>query len=339
MTAKELAKLLGVSPATVSLVVNNKAGVSHQTRKRVLSGIQSLGIDASKQKLYRDLLLIIYRKHGISPHATPFFSSIYSEIIESIGEQAKRRGCTLSVSYMDEHNFNTQYQEIKGTDAAGIIILATELTKEQEETLQFPVPVVLLDNFIPKSNRDCITMDNAQGVRIAVEYLHEKGHTQIGYVHVEHNATNFQERKEGFYAAMEEAGLPINPHFIFTVSTSQGGEKAKQMLTDEIMDSDAFPTAFFTDNDILASYMIAALKQKGLSVPQDISVVGFDNMNFASFMQPPLTTIDIPKALMGTLAVDTLCESVLFINTAYLGLRRIQLLPRLIERASVKEIT
>jgi LacI family transcriptional regulator len=337
--AKDLAKMLDVSPATVSLVLNNKPGISDATRERVRATLQELGHEdliKDEEAEKKSILFIVYRKHAVTAEGTPYFSQLFSEIIELVESQIKLKGYNLMVAYLDETCIKTQLQELIHRQVEGILVLATEMQDDQLRSFfSVKVPVVLLDNYLEEEDADCVTINNEQGVYKAVKHLTDMGHTRIGYLHVCENARNFRERHFGFFRAMELCGHHIDPEHLINIATEGGGEEVYLDLKRQFQEKTAFPTAFFADNDIVAICAIRALRELGHRIPDDISIVGFDNMALSEMLDPPLTTIQIQKKSMGATAVNTLIE---YMNNNKMHGVKIEVATKLIVRESVKNI-
>ena len=188
MKVKDLAALLNVSSATVSLVLNNKPGLSDATRNRVRNQIIALGYQdmlsnepKSEKRDDRNLLFIVYRMRGANAAGTPYFSQLYADIIEGVESQVSKKGYNLMVSYMDQDNLQREAAQIRNRSAAGILLLATEMSGEQIELfLELGIPMVVIDNYMDSKDFDCVTINNEQGVFEAVSYFLKTGHQETG---------------------------------------------------------------------------------------------------------------------------------------------------------------
>ena len=311
MKVKDIAKKLDLSPSTVSLVLNNRPGISEATRNRVKEAVRELGCEElllPDQEEKKTILFVVYRKHGQHSSSVSYFSQLFSEIIEGVEYQARAKGYNLMISYMDKENFQQEAARIRQEAAEGILLLATEMDEDQvEEFLNAPIPIVVLDNYIEQKQYDCVTMNNELGVYEAVSHFAECGHREIGYLHVVCNANNFTERYYGFQRAMEKLGLPVKKEHILEIETS-GGDAVYEELKRKLTAKEKLPTAFFADNDIVAICAIRVLRELNYRVPQDVSLIGFDNMPLSEMLDPPLTTIQIPKKMMGIVAVNAIIE-------------------------------
>ncbi len=305
---KDIAEKLGVSAATVSLVLNHKAGISDATRARVWKALEESGYHADmpvgmSRGGISQLRLIIYKKHGRIVSDTPFFS----ELIEGIHREAQSCGADLVITYLSETEIEKRRadlnEQVKGE---GIILLATEADGKMLSRLHdVHVPLVLLDARFPNESVNTVSIDNIQGAADATDCLIRAGHRRIGYLRSSLRIRNFAEREQGYHEALSRAGLPVDPRCQFDVEPTPDGayrDFARLRQTLEL------PTAFFADNDIIALGAIKAMREAGIRVPDDVSVIGFDDMPFCAVTEPALTTMRVFKRQMGIIAVRRLLE-------------------------------
>lgn len=335
VTARDVAKAAGVSPATVSLVFRDKPGVGRETRDRVREVARELGFEydaPSQPRKTSTILLVIYKAHGRVVADTPFFESL----IKGVSDMTYKLGYhRLSVSYFyAQQDKAEQMSSLRSIKCAGIVLLATEM--KATDVTQFErlgVPIVLLDNWFPSKNLDSVVIDNSRGAWAAVRYLTGMGHKEIGYLHSNTEIRNFLERQDGYLQAMRHAKTSdIDPwHTIVRVGSTF--ESAYEDMC-RYLDGDPYlPTAYFADNDIIAMSCIRALREHGVRVPEDISVIGFDDVSTAAMADPPLTTMAVPKTNMGGLAVKRLVDLVRGDTGGEVV--RISITPEIIQRKSV----
>lgn len=332
---KDIAAELNLSPATVSLVINRRPGISEPTRERVYKALEAHGFQDALGRVRHEkkaLQLIIFHKKSSSVAYSQYFSKIFSGVLEGIDVQARALGYNLMVTYADEDTL----RESQPSGAEGILLLATDMEARYMKPLtKSGLPVVVIDNFYDMESADCVTINNHQGVFKAVRYLNDMGHRQIGYIHSLVESHNFSERAHGYRRAMEKCGLEVSPAHIFSVGIDYG------QMTEELKalfeKSESLPTALFADNDILAMHAVKALAELNLRVPEDISIVGFDDMPLSEMLQPPLTTIGVAKNLMGALAVRRLEELLQTKDNTHTC--KIETAAHLVERESVRRIS
>ena len=335
VTARDVAKAAGVSPATASLVFRNKPGVGHETRERVLEVARNLGFEYDAPAAPRKtstLLLVIYKQHGRVVSDTPFFESL----IKGVSDETYRLGYhRLSISYFyAQQDKDEQIGSLKSIKCAGIVLLATEMRAgDVSQFERLGVPIVLLDNWFPTKSLDSVVIDNTWGAWSAVRYLSGVGHREIGYLHSTTEIRNFLERQEGYLSAMRSAGtMGVDPaHAIVGVGSTV--ESAYEDMSAYLDEDPYLPTAYFADNDIIASSCIRALEDHGYAVPEDVSIVGFDDVSTSALVNPPLTTMAVPKNNMGALAVRRLVDLIQG-NTGGETVR-ISVQPEIVQRKSV----
>lgn len=310
ITAKELAKLLSLSEAAISMALNNKPGVSTATRKKVLAAAKANGYDftrihennAQPQVTNGTIYFILYRKHGAVVTDTPFFS----QLSEGIDYGCKRAHYHLNVYYLYEgDNVSRQLEDIIRMGCKGIILLGTEMKEiDFEPFSKLSVPLVLLDTYFETSKTDCILINNVQGAYQATNYLISKCKSQPGYLRSSYTINNFSERADGFYKAVRENGMSTSKSLVHFLSPSMEGAYADmRSLLDQ---GEEVARCYFSDNDLIAAGAIKALKEKGYRIPEDIAVVGFDNMPLGTYVDPTLTTVNVPKQYMGEMAAQRL---------------------------------
>lgn len=308
ITGKEIARMLGLSEAAVSLALNNKSGVSTETKRLVLETAEKYGYDFTRIPYEvgygKNVYFIYYRKHGAIVNDNPFFV----EISESIHQACEDRELRLNTRYLyEEDDIVRQLEDIVYPDCAGIILLGTEMHKEDFAPFEkVPVPIILFDTYIEGIKRDCVLIDNIQGAFLATDYLIRHSKQQPGYLRSSYPINNFGERADGFYKAVRNHGYSASKSIVHRLSPSIEGAYADLM---EILNrNEAVAPCYFADNDLIALGAMKAFQEKGFSVPGDISIVGFDNIPLCNYVNPGLTTINVPKKYMGEMAVTRLAE-------------------------------
>ncbi len=330
---KEIVEKTGVSASTVSLVLNNKPGISGTTRQRVFDAMVELGYQdyaprATAKGKQRCIQFILYKKHGRIVSDTPFFSNV----LEGVEAQIKKYGFTLMVSYIYEaQGVEQQLQNILSTGCAGMILLATEMMhKDLALFTKSEIPFVVLDSYFEEITADTVVINNMQGAFLATRHLCEQGHTQIGYLKSNTPINNFFERKDGYKKALKYFKRPYNSEFVLSLGASV--ETAYVDMKNQLADHHKLPTAFFADNDIIAIGAIRAMREAGIRVPEDVSVIGFDDIPMCDMLDVPLTTIRVPKRHIGMLAVDRLVD--ILQNPTDVRIK-VEVRTELVERSSV----
>ena len=333
--AKDLAHLLGISPSTVSMVLNNKPGISESTRKLVLDKMIELGsLSPSygyKPQTIDFIYFVIFKKHGKVVGDTPFFS----QLIEGIEQSCKSSGYNLQIAYFNEgSDLSTTLPLIHSKECKGLLLLATEMALADASVFtSLGCPTVLLDSAFNEIALDTIVINNKQAAGCATKQLIHSGHTNIGYPHSACHINNFSERKDGYHRELRRNGLhiPTEHEYKLTPTVDGAYSEMKEILShDPVM-----PTAFFADNDIIALSAMRALKEKGYRIPEDISIIGIDDMPMCELMDPPLTTMHVPKHQMGVQAVKRLLEK---INSNSREILTIEIRTSLVERQSIRTV-
>lgn len=335
VTARDVAKAAGVSPATVSLVFRGKPGVGRETRDRVIACAKNLGYEylaRDPERPSTTLLLVVFKRTGQVVGETPFFD----ELIGGVSDATYRMGFhRLTVTYFyatqDAHE---QMDALRQARCAGIILLATEAkTVDIAQFERLGVPIVLLDSWFPGKKLDSVVIDNMLGGYDAVRHLVARGHRDIGYLHCGVPIRNFIERQSGFVQAMREVlpgGMEKAPDIVRVGSTV---EEAYQDMKAYLTTNPRLCSAYFADNDIVAAGCMRALEEHGASMPDEVSIIGFDDTTHCLNVSPTLSTMAVPKRAMGELAVKRL-TSLIRGETNGEG-ARISVFPTVVERESV----
>lgn len=306
MTAKELAKKLNLSESAVSLALNGKKGVSTATRQKVLEAAEKYGYDLTQVKNSgkKDgfITFALFRKRGAVVTDTPFFA----ELTEGIQKKCKEQGYRLNIMYIyaDEEP-QKQVEDIQYSDCIGLILLGTEMAAQDFAPFgNLPIPVVLLDVYLDKAKRDCVLINNFQGAFDATDYLISRCKKQPGYLHSSYSISNFEERADGFYKAVRMNGMSSSKSIVHRLSPSVEG--AFSDMKELIEQGEELAECYFADNDFIAIGAMKALQQAGHRIPEDIAVIGFDNVPLSGSVEPSLTTINVPKQYMGEMAAERL---------------------------------
>ena len=309
VTVKDIADVLQISPATVSLAINNRRGVSEKTRERVFEVAREMGYaktTAAARVSAHTIQCVIFKQRATAGLDTSFFS----KMMEGVESRAGQNGGALMLTYVNaEENMTQRLETICAGATQGIILLATELTPESiTPFLSIRLPMVVLDAYFENLPLDCVTINNAQGAYMATSYLAQQGHTEIGYLTSKVRTVNFSERHEGFRKAFRHHKLVKKAEYSFRLTPSIEGACADMKAA--LQQHPNLPTAFFADNDVIAAGAMRAFKEMGVRVPEDVSVVGFDDIPLCSSLDPPLTTVGVPKERLGSLAMDRLYSKI-----------------------------
>ncbi|GFZ32127.1 LacI family transcriptional regulator [Clostridium zeae] len=328
ITAKEIAKQLNISESAVSLALNQKPGVSTKTRKKVIEVAKSLGYDFSKINPHTNkagvINFILYTKSLLFD--TPFFR----ELITGVEKGFKNTGYRVIINHLHSEEYvQEQLDEIINSDCDGIILLGTEMAKEDFASFSLVnLPIILLDSYFDSNKMDCILINNFEGAYNATNYLIKKIHAQPGHLKASLSIYNFDERADGYYKAIRQNGMSVAKSIVHSLSPSIDGAFADMLSI--IEQGDELATCYFADNDEIAIGAMKAFKEKGFNIPSDIAIIGFDNIPFSTYVEPPLTTINVPKTYLGELAAKRML-SVIENSSEYQPIRievKTNLIPR-----------
>ncbi len=311
ITGKELASMLGISEAAVSMALNNKSGVSTKTRKLVLEVAREKGYDftrlpanTEKAKNLGNIVFAFYRKSGAIISDNPFFS----QLTEGVSTACEKEGYYLNIQYLYDHNdIEGKISDFAATGCKGLVLLGTEMQKADLEKFEnIKIPLVILDCYFADYSANYILINNMQGAYIATDYLFRKSHTQPGYLRSSYPIQNFMERADGFYKAIRNNGMSTSRSIVHTVAPSVEGSYCDLMTI--IQNGDPLAKCYFADNDLIAAGAIRAFKESGYKIPKDIQVIGFDDIALCTCVEPAISTIQVPKEHMGEVAAKRLFE-------------------------------
>lgn len=303
-TMKDVAQLAGVSTATVSRALMNPEKVSPSTRKRVEDAVMESGY--SPNSLARNL-----RRNESKTIVTivpDICDPYFSEIIRGIEDAAVEHGylVLLGDSGHQKKRENSFVNLVFTKQADGMLLLGTDLPFDvsKSEQKNFP-PMVMACEYAPELELPTVHIDNLTSAFEVVNYLTQMGHKKVAEISGPESAALCHFRHQGYMQALRRAGITMNPTYRVhgDFSFESGAKVMKQLLG--LPDR---PTAIFCHNDMMAIGAIQEIKRQGLRVPQDISVVGFDDIHFAQYCDPPLTTVSQPKYEIGRQAMLMMLE-------------------------------
>lgn len=311
MTNKELSKLLGVSPATLSLVINNKPGLSQEMRSRVISDLSQMGYthliktDCTSPQ-HRNISFIVYKRSGEILNSNPYFLLL----MEGLEKNAMRHGCSITLHVIDKRDLDmSQIDTINYSGSLGAIIFATEMFDDDLNfTRELQMPFLMLDNFFPYDEFDSVAINNEMGTYQAIRHLVDCGHTNIGYLKSSVNISSFSERSNGFHRAASACGITIAKENIYCIRNSEEG--SYQDFGKILRGAPQLPTAFVTDDDTLAIGVIRALSEVGYTVPKDVSIIGFNDRPVCQICSPPLSSVRVSTDSLVYEAVELLMRRI-----------------------------
>lgn len=295
LTIKEIAEIAGVSKATVSRVINGKKEVSNGTRKRIKKIIEEYNYTPSA--IARGLSLKGIRNIGlVIPHTAEYLFSFpyFSELIRGISHYANTKGYRLVFATSSSESPQERvYQDmINGSVVDGVVVLDIRKNDGRLEYLhQSDVPFAIVGRSLEYPQVDYVDSDNVGGAREAIEYLLKLGHREILFINGPKDHTVSINRERGYQEAFEAKEVPIKKENIIygDFSIDYGYKLIKSLLVKGKRFS-----ALFAASDLSAMGAITALKEKGIEVGKDVSVIGFDDIPLARIFDPPLSTVRQP---------------------------------------------
>ena len=330
----DIARQSGVSASTVSLVLNNKPGVSQETRARVLAIADELEYPikpatiTSKSYRLTTVGMIVKTDPDIPPQANPF----YSKVIVGIEDVCRRNGINLLFTTLpvDENNHPLEVPQLLYNDNVdGLLMVGTcvDGTFASIASKRTP-PIVLVDGYSDSESYDTVVSDNFRAAYQAVEYLIDKGHRHIGLVGSDMNCyPSLRERRNGYLRAIKENEVSGTYTSNFNINKSKGYQETLNLLEEHPQ-----LTALFCINDDVGSAAIRAVHDLGKRVPEDVSIIGYDDTYLAANTHPALTTMRVDTLAMGRAAVHLLSLRLENPESARMTLT---IHPTLVERESV----
>ena len=331
VTIYEVSKLAGVSPSTVSRVLNDSDLVIESTRQKVQAAIKKL--DYRPNTIAQSLAsnrsnsvgILVPELHG------PFFGTMLSSIELELRNEGKHVIIAAGHSDVEGEKQGIEFLISRGCDA--LILFVFAISDESIKSLMdAAMPVVVIGHLIPGMEDDCISINNEHGGYIAAKTLIESGHHQLACITGPLWKSDGQERLEGSKRALAEFGLEFDPRLLAEgdYEESSGRDGMEQLLQKNI----PF-TGLVCANDEMAAGAIWVAREHGINIPDDLSVIGFDNVFFTSYMHPQLSTIGYPIDKMGQMAARCVLRDV-YGNT---GLDiQLRFEPELVQRASIKKL-
>jgi DNA-binding LacI/PurR family transcriptional regulator len=302
VSIKDIARLAGVSHSTVSRALRNSPLIPPETARRIQQIAKEAGYSASA--IARSL--VTQRTQAIGVVVTSIADPFNGEIVAGIEEVANQHGYSviLATSQTNPEREIAVARSFQERRVDGILVASSRVGALYMPVLsELNIPFVLLNNQHPSEFIHSLSIDNVSGAYQATRHLIELQHTKIAYIGDQSGLHSDTERYAGYERAMLEDKLPILPDFVLRGDgKTEGGMRAAAQLLN-ISDR---PSAIFCYNDMTALGVIQEARNHAVEIPHDLSVVGFDDLFFAPFLQPPLTTIHQPRRAMGQRAMEIL---------------------------------
>ena len=312
VTMKDIAKAHGISVNAVSLALNNRPGVSDDTRMKILRTADEMGYLETKEKFVKtfartNICVMMQKRYSKD-------MDFYGRVLYAVVEEAKKSGYDTLIEFFDDKAFQVP-KIIKERRVAGVIVIGKIHDDNVGQIRNYHAPIVLVDHASLTQNIDSIITDNKLGGYVITRYLIEKGFREIGFYGELKYSLSIKERYWGYREAIDDLfGDELAYSFedyIQRYSILSGMEEA--VLTNDnkkiemlVQENLPLPEVFVCSNDKAAISLIMALQVLGYKVPEDISIVGFDNIDMCESIYPKLTTVNVNKERMGKRAVQRL---------------------------------
>lgn len=327
---RAIAERAGVSPSTVSRVLNNLSGISEDVQRRVREAALALGYVAAAEPTGQIRHISLLTR--LAPHGRTL-DPFHSGILSGVEAECRRQGISLNFTVLEgAADTAALLDQVRQLEADGMLLLSVDDDELVRAALGRELRLVVINADYPELPVDIIRPDNYHGVRCAIRMLIRRGHRRIAHMTSLHRQTFFR-RLEAYRAALAEAGIPFDQGLV--IDCSLNPETAYDTFRARLAEGPLDFSALFAANDMAALGVMRALQEAGLRVPDDISIVGCDDLPMAAFVSPPLTTIRIEREELGALAVRRLVDRATFPHLTPL---RIEMSTRLIERQSVADV-
>jgi LacI family transcriptional regulator, galactose operon repressor len=340
VTLRDVAIRAGVHPATASRALNPETRilVSEDTARRVLDAAEALGY--SPNPVARSLRT--RRSHTVGVLIPDLNNPLFPPMVRGLEDRLAAAGYVALIGNTDSDDRRERmvFDQMRARHVDGLVLATARLHHPLlAEAARAEIPVVLINRLAQDYSFPSVSVDNERGVRMAVSHLAGLGHRRIAHIAGPQEMSTGLSRYRGFVTAMESSGLPVDSDLVVFAKafTVEEGVRCARLLLDHGAgpDGSAGCTAIAAGNDMLAVGCYAALDEAGLSCPEDISVVGFNDMPFIDRLRPPLTTIRFPHYQVGTEAAQLLLERI----AEHAGpVKILYLAPELIVRGSTARV-
>lgn len=329
VTMNDIAKEMGISTVSVSKALSDKEGVSDEVRLRVKQKAEEMG--------YRFNAIAKSMKEGVSNNigvlvserffsANAFYSDLYQRVVKEFAK--KKYSCILEILSRSDEKAGVLPNMLVNSKVDGLIVLGQMKTAYIEKLLNTKIPCIFLDFYDEHNHINAVVSDSVYGSYLLTNHLIQKGHRRIGFVGDIYATSSILDRYIGYYKSLLKNKIEIREDWLIN-DRDDRGEYIPMVLPDDM------PDAFVCNCDEAAYYFVARLKEEGYRIPEDVSVVGFDDFMYARLCEPKLTTFRVDLDMMSEVTVDSMIK-MLKEENYYFGRRVIG--GELVIRDSVMEV-
>lgn len=325
---RDIAEHVGVSISTVSRVLSDAGGISESVQERVLAAAAELGYERKAEKQAHLLQSVsLLTSLPLAPALDPF----HADVLHGVEMACSDVGVQLSYATFNNRSANDEklLSRLHQNPVDGLVLLSLDDLNLIEQIRSMNIPMVMINVDNPDVPADTFLPDNCQGARLAMHYLIDHGHTRILHI-TQSKRSTIRHRAEVYQSVLAEAGIPYDPSLV--VESEINAEETYKVMAQRFAETTLDFTAVFCANDLSAMGFMRAAQEVGLRIPQDISVIGFDDIAPAAFLSPPLTTIRIESGELAALALRRLVDRVANPDLTPI---RVSLACQLVERRSV----
>ena len=300
---KLISEKTGFSPATISNALNHKKGVNKDTADKIMDVARELGYITEDE--ISKIKFVMYRRNGQILDDTPFFTLM----IDGFQKACQEFGYEMVMVNLDRFSksYEDDVRELLSDISSAVVLLGTELMPGDLETFSnAKCPFLLLDHLSTDMQFSGVAINNIDSARLATKYLLDMGHEKIGYLSGKFRIRAFRLRGQGYRHELEKAKIKYEAAYRIPLSTTMDG--AYSDMKEYLKKKPKLPTAFFADNDMIALGAMKAMKESGIKIPDDVSIIGFDDLPYSEICSPRLTSLRVPKQEMGMIAVKRMIE-------------------------------
>lgn len=330
-TIRDVARRATVSPATVSRYLNGTLDLPEDTSRRIDEAVRDLDYAPNSLAQYLSLGLSNTIGLAVPDIANPFFS----ELARAAAEEASKRGFDLMLGSTqgDPEREVTFLKHLRARRVDGIAFLSENPARTHlVELIKSERNIVLIDEDVPVGDKTRVFANNEMGGALALRHLVDHGHRRIAIIGGPPPLMTAAERRRGFFDEASRRGIDVPPRYEITGAYAQ--ETGRRAIV-QLLSLDPAPTAIFAASDLIAIGVLSEAHDRGIHIPHDVSLVGFDGISVSALLNPPLTTIEQPIERMGRLGIQALVE---LIADDAVEPQEQRLDVRLVERASVRRL-